>query len=103
MSGLRFLTFFLIGLVCGLWARETLLPPAPRRAAHAEGAADALIEIVGIGPAFSQALQDAGIVTFAQLARQDADALAERLGNRVPAERIRRERWIEQARERSQE
>ena len=63
---------------------------------------DPLTEINGIGPAFEQALNAIGIFTFAQLARQDADTLADRLaGMRVTAERIVRDQWIEQARERA--
>lgn len=61
---------------------------------------DPLTEINGIGPAFEQALNAIGIFTFAQLAQQDPDDLANRLGVRVTAERIRRDGWMEQARAR---
>lgn len=61
---------------------------------------DALTEINGIGPAFEQALNAIGIFTFAQLAEQNPDDLANRLSVRVTAERIRRDGWIEQAKAR---
>ncbi|MBZ0298638.1 MAG: hypothetical protein K8J31_02810 [Anaerolineae bacterium] len=66
-------------------------PPTPRLSP------DPLTEIDGIGPAFEQALNALGIRTFADLARQKADELAARLPARVSADRIRRDRWIEQA------
>jgi large subunit ribosomal protein L21 len=59
---------------------------------------DPLTEINGIGPAFEKALNAIGIRSFADLARQDADDLAQRLPVRVTADRIRRDEWIEQAR-----
>jgi|FLYN01.1.fsa_nt_gi large subunit ribosomal protein L21 len=62
-------------------------------------AKDDLTLINGIGPAFEKALNAAGIYTFTQLAEQDPDDLASRLTARITAERIRRDRWIEQARE----
>jgi len=64
---------------------------------------DALIDIKGIGPVFVERLHAVGITTFAQLAAQDPDALAEKLGGIATADRIRRERWIEQAKEMSDE
>ncbi|MDX2138439.1 MAG: DUF4332 domain-containing protein [Chloroflexota bacterium] len=64
--------------------------------------ADALIDIKGIGPVFVERLHAAGITTFAQLAAQEPEALAEKLGGIATADRIRRERWIEQAQERSE-
>ena len=60
---------------------------------------DDLTLINGIGPAFEKALNAAGIHTFAQLADQNPEGLAGRLATRISAERIRRDRWIEQARE----
>jgi len=60
---------------------------------------DDLTLINGIGPAFEKALNALGIRTFAQLAEQDADDLASRIAARVTPERIRRDRWIEQAHE----
>lgn len=62
---------------------------------------DLLTEIKGIGPTFEHALRVAGITTFAQIAAFDAESLAEKLGGRVSGERIRRENWIAQARERA--
>ena len=104
---MRVLFYFVLGYVAGSWVRD-----ASRRQAASDRAlpsvqsmsaqtVDPLVEITGIGPVFEQALNTLGIWTFGDLAREDADALAERLGGRVSAERIRRERWIEQARERA--
>jgi predicted flap endonuclease-1-like 5' DNA nuclease len=63
---------------------------------------DDLAVIDGIGPAYVRALKTLGITTFAQLAAQSAEDLAGRMQTvRVTAERIRRERWIEQAQSRS--
>jgi len=62
-------------------------------------ARDDLTLINGIGPAFEKALNAIGIFTFAQLAEQDARSLADKMNARITAERIRRDRWIEQARE----
>ena len=115
---MRNLVYFLLGIILGYWINEYLRSEsAPRTQAQtsepvrvareaAKPAAlptpDPLIEIKGIGPSFVQALNALDIYTFAQLARQDADDLATRMNVRVTADRIRRERWIEQARERSQ-
>jgi hypothetical protein len=107
---MRILRCLLVGVVLGfvaawLWMRrhdETAvdnLSPTTRMPAYQ----DDLTEVVGIGPAYARALNSIGIQSFEQLARQDADALAARLTTvRVSAARIRRDRWIEQAGERSQ-
>jgi predicted flap endonuclease-1-like 5' DNA nuclease len=107
----RILLGILLGLVFSwLWSQDSArekpsaVPPprpAPRRAAPSKSAKDPLIEIDGIGPAYERALNALGITTFTQLAAQDADDLAARLLARVTAERIRRERWIEQAKVRA--
>jgi large subunit ribosomal protein L21 len=60
---------------------------------------DDLTLINGIGPTFAKALNALGIHTFAQLAGQSAADIASRMSTRITAERIRRDRWIEQARE----
>jgi predicted flap endonuclease-1-like 5' DNA nuclease len=60
---------------------------------------DDLTLINGVGPAFARALNTLGIHTFAQLAEQNAADLAGRMTARITAERILRDRWIEQARE----
>jgi len=65
----------------------------------ASAARDDLTLINGIGPAFEKALNGAGIHTFAQLADQTPEGLASRMTTRITADRIRRDRWIEQARE----
>jgi predicted flap endonuclease-1-like 5' DNA nuclease len=102
------LFFFLLGLFLGIWLGRSTVPettrhdiremPVPRPQAPAAPVRDrdSLTEIKGIGPAFEEALNALGIYTFAQLARQNPDTLAEKLG-RVTAERIRREGWIDQA------
>lgn len=102
---MRVLFYFVLGLILGLWLREFLgegepsrSQPTPRLPARTQTrTTDPLVEIVGIGPVFEDVLHDIGIFTFADLARQDAEELAERMGGRITADRIRRERWIEQA------
>jgi len=76
-------------------SREPATEPARRT--------DPLTEIDGIGPVFEAALNRLGIYTFADLARQNPDDLAARLATRVTADRIRRDRWIEQAQQRADE
>ena len=115
---LRLIWFFL-GFAIGAWIGRPLkpspsqssAPDAPRSGkartfqrpaaatvvAPVTGKPDDLTAIKGIGPAFVDKLKVLGITTFADLAGQDPDALAQRLGGRPTAERIRRERWIEQA------
>lgn len=61
-----------------------------------EPSADPLQEIVGIGPAYHQALADIGITTFAELAGADAAEIAASL--HIPAGRVAP--WIEQAAQR---
>ena len=121
------LQFFLLGLLVGWWlARQSAArmeqsesrqpaaapeasdrpttpsaPVEPERAATVSREPDPLTEIKGIGPTFEHALRVAGITTFSQLASFDSDTLAEKLGGRVTGERIRRENWIAQARERA--
>lgn len=101
---------FLLGLAVGwLWLRrqnEVLIginSVGLRSDARATSHQDNLTEITGIGPAYARALTVIGIQSFEQLARQDADSLAAWLTTvRVSAARIKRDRWIEQAVERSQ-
>jgi len=71
--------------------------PQPSVPEPAHGS-DPLVELDGIGPAYERALNALGIHTFAQLAAQNPDALAERLASvRITAARIKRDQWIEQA------
>jgi predicted flap endonuclease-1-like 5' DNA nuclease len=60
---------------------------------------DDLTKINDIGPRFAEALAALGITTFAQLAQETPDALAERLSAYVTvrAQRIRDKNWIGQA------
>jgi capsular exopolysaccharide synthesis family protein len=57
-----------------------------------------LTRIHGIGPEYEKALNAIGIWTYAQLAEQDPERLAEKLNTKLSSYRIRRDRWIEQAR-----
>jgi len=117
--------YFLLGLIFGFFlgrrqpARPvqapahkppTHKPPTPRPSTSAPAkpadetspdAPDDLTEIDGIGPAFAKALNAIGIHTFSQLAAEEPEALAARLGGRVTAARIRSSAWIEQAQQRS--
>lgn len=107
--------YFLLGMIFGFFLGRWRAPepvqapasPASRPASRptppptADTAApDDLTEIDGIGPAFAAALKAVGITTFVQLAEQDPDDLAERVGGRITAARIRGDAWIEQARKR---
>ena len=72
----------------------TEIPPADS-AAPAEP--DDLTRLAGIGPVFSERLQDAGITTFSQLAALDEEKIAEALD--WSASRVARERLRERAEE----
>lgn len=63
---------------------------------------DNLLDIKGIGPTFVNRLNDLGITSFAQLAEENPQDLAEKMGGRITAERIAREDWIGQAKARAQ-
>ncbi len=91
--------------------RPTSCPPSSPHPchlsrAHGEEAArlngeveDDLTAISGIGPATARRLRHEGLTSFAQIAElndEAIDELAPKLKNR--AERIRRDRWVEQAR-----
>ena len=95
---MRTIMQLLLGIGFGLWLRDVLYRPPEWRVPSRFGA-DPLQTITGIGPVTESALHAMGITTFAQLARQDADTLAVNMDNRISAERIRRERWIEQAKD----
>ncbi len=56
---------------------------------------DDLTAIKGIGPKYARALNEIGITTFAQLAQEDPESLAAKLG--VAESVIRRQDWIGQA------
>ncbi len=73
--------------------------PAP--AAEAVMPGDDFTLIKDIGPRFAQALRDAGIVSFAQLAAMTPETLAERLAPFVAVrpQRIRNNDWIGQAKQ----
>jgi predicted flap endonuclease-1-like 5' DNA nuclease len=101
----------IIGLLVGWWwaseerreaspANTAPVPPPSRPSPRPSKQKDSLVEIEGIGPAYERALNALGIFSFEQLASQDAASLASRLSARLTAERIRRERWIEQAKSR---
>jgi nucleotidyltransferase/DNA polymerase involved in DNA repair len=105
----RVLIGFWLLLFVWLWLRQrneeriASLTPLPRGSERRSLVQDDLTTIVGIGPVYAAALNRIGIQSFRQLAAQNADSLAARLtAVRVSAARIRRDRWIEQAGERSQ-
>ncbi len=70
---------------------EIPLPPV--------GEGDDLTVIDGIGPTYARILKEIGIVSFADLARQDPDELSERLSGQISATRIRNQDWIGQAKQ----
>ena len=76
------------------------VPSAVEEAARLNGEVeDDLTAISGIGPATARRLRHEGLTSFAQIAElndEAIDELAPKLKNR--AERIRRDRWVEQAR-----
>ncbi|HLU11365.1 MAG TPA: helix-hairpin-helix domain-containing protein [Oceanobacillus sp.] len=110
------LVYFLLGLLVGRWLSDLMREwaetptvdeptPSPRpalavpnKSAAQESAAepDDLTQITGLGATAAKALNDIGIRTFAQLAAQSEDELVQRLPTRV-ATRVRRDKWIEQA------
>jgi predicted flap endonuclease-1-like 5' DNA nuclease len=122
--------FFILGILIGSWLLRPIqreerpaAPPAPAKptapAAPPKPAAaptapafkaapsiatsaqpDALIDIKGIGLVALERLNELGIVTFAQLAAETPESLAEKMGGRTTAERIAREDWIGQAKAR---
>jgi large subunit ribosomal protein L21 len=113
------LRYLLIGLLLGtllMWywnaeqtkttteVRPVKAPPVPPPTPRPTKAKskDDLTEIDGIGPAYERALNAMGIFTFAQLAQQKAETLASQMSARITTERIQREKWIEQAQDRSQ-
>jgi predicted flap endonuclease-1-like 5' DNA nuclease len=98
----RFLNGFLFGMVIGavlVWLYQRYLRPrsetVPARPAPAEVPPDDFVTLKGIGEAFAEQLHQAGIHTFAALARLTPEEVAERC--QVPVWRIRRDDWIGQA------
>ena len=73
---------------------HTGIPPAD---SAAPAGPDDLTRLAGIGPVFSERLQDAGITTFSQLAALDEEKIAEALD--WSASRVARERLRERAEE----
>ena len=79
----------------------TLTSVAPSPSQPAELPPDDLKEIVGIGPILEHTLQSLGLRTFAQIATitpEDIAMLIVKVDSSI-AERVLRERWVEQARE----
>ena len=98
----RFLEGFLFGIAVGAllaWLSQRYLWPAletvPARPCPAEVPPDDFVVLRGVGPAFAQRLHEAGIHTYADLARLTPEEIAEHC--QVPAWRIRRDDWIGQA------
>jgi predicted flap endonuclease-1-like 5' DNA nuclease len=67
---------------------------SPKAAANSPS--DDLTVITDIGPVFNQKLRAAGIKSFKALAQLTASQIEEKTG--IPAERVERGQWIEQAR-----
>lgn len=83
-------------------SKPTSVPVKRVASVPAKKTVDPLVELDGIGPVFERALNAIGIFSFAELAQQHADELAEKMpGVRITAARIKKDRWIEQAGERA--
>jgi hypothetical protein len=95
---------FAVSVLIGWWLieEEQRLRQRSEGTQHEEmqpDAADDLTLIDGIGERYARALNELGITSFAQLARQDPAELSQRMNSRVSAERIRNQDWIGQARQ----
>jgi hypothetical protein len=95
---------FAVSVLIGWWLieEEQRLRQRSEGMQHEEmqpDAADDLTLIDGIGERYARALNELGITSFAQLARQDPAELSQRMNSRVSAERIRNQDWIGQARQ----
>jgi predicted flap endonuclease-1-like 5' DNA nuclease len=102
------LAAFLIGCAAGcaarrLWAalRASGAGPAGTAALSApeagNGPADDLTRIAGIGPATARRLNELGIRRFHQIADWDAADIDRIAGDLRLGARVRREKWVEQA------
>jgi predicted flap endonuclease-1-like 5' DNA nuclease len=93
------------GLAAAAWAvRDRMLPAPeaptdtpPRFRTGSTRIGDDLTEIKGVGPAFASRLSEADIASFADLAKQEANELAEAV-NTTPETA---QRWIDAATARS--
>ena len=93
------------GLAAAAWAvRDRMLPAPeaptdtpPKFRTGSGSTDDDLTEIKGIGPAFASRLQEVDVTSFADLAAQDADEVAETM-NTTPETA---QRWIDAAAARS--
>ena len=113
MNWFRILLYTAVGYALGMWVRRwwseetagqealpatpiTLYQPPPTPAKEPQ-TADDLTRIVGIGPAYAERFQQAGIHTFAQIAQLTADEIRQRI-NLEPWQGDP-ENWVEQAAE----
>jgi predicted flap endonuclease-1-like 5' DNA nuclease len=81
---------------------QIVLPLADLESDEEVSLVDDLTELKDIGPRFAEALRQAGITRFAQLAKETPEGLAERLAPYVTVRsgRIRENNWIGQAAQR---
>ena len=98
-----FLILGVLLLIVILWwfssrrrAEQIETPPAMAVQAPEEKAADDLTRIEGIGPRVARVLNEAGINTFAALARADTSAV-QKLLNESGLQMMNPQGWIEQA------
>jgi predicted flap endonuclease-1-like 5' DNA nuclease len=73
---------------------------AGKSVSNAPGGGDDLTRLKGVGPAIAKSLKQEGVTTFAQIAAwtpEDVEAIAPRIKTTVA--RIKKNRWIEAARE----
>jgi hypothetical protein len=90
---------FAASALIGWWLIEEEQRLRQRSEGMPQNEADDLTLIDGIGERYARALNELGIISFAQLARQDPAELSQRMNSRVSAERIRNQDWIGQARQ----
>lgn len=82
----------------GVALRERPVPAPAQTTPPSSPAPDVLTKIQGIGPVFAQRLNEAGVHTYADLARLTPERVREIVAAK-PFQKIDPEAWIEQARQ----
>jgi hypothetical protein len=92
------LGFFVLMVLVGWWTSRNKggKPEVPHEAHAAEKSADDLTKLEGIGPKVAKVLNEAGIMSYADLAHAEAAKVQETL-NAAGLQMMNPEGWIEQA------